>query len=115
MMRNIKKIKRERRHNRIRAKISGTTEVPRLSVFKSNTQLTMQAINDESGKTIASVSTSDFKTGTLKERTEKAGKDIAKKVKEKGIKKAVFDRGGFLYAGNIKIFADSVRNEGLEF
>ncbi|HEC32859.1 MAG TPA: 50S ribosomal protein L18 [Candidatus Kaiserbacteria bacterium] len=115
MIGNIKKIRRVRRHNRIRAKISGTVEIPRLSVFKSNTQLTMQVIDDEKGKTLVSVSTSDFKTGTLKERTEKAGKKIAQEIKEKNIKKAVFDRGGFLYTGNIKTFADSVRSEGLEF
>jgi len=115
MIDNIKKIRRERRHNRVRAKVSGTALIPRLSVFKSNTQLIMQAINDEKGETLAAVSTSDFKIGTLKDRAVEAGKKIAEDLKKKNIEKIVFDRGGFLYTGNIKAFADSARTEGLIF
>ncbi|MFC1734149.1 50S ribosomal protein L18 [candidate division KSB1 bacterium] len=115
MLGSIKKIRRERRHNRIRAKVSGSALTPRLSVFKSNTQLVAQMINDEKGETLAAVSTSDFKTGTLKERAIEAGKKIAQDAKKKNIEKVVFDRGGFLYTGNIKALADSVRGEGLKF
>lgn len=115
MIGNIKKIRRERRHNRIRAKVIGSTLIPRLSVFKSNTRLIAQIIDDEKGKTIASISTSDFKVGTPKERAEEAGKKIAQDAKKEKIKKVVFDRGGFLYVGNIKTFADSVRSEGIIF
>ena len=115
MIGNIKKIRRERRHNRIRAKVIGSSATPRLSVFKSNTRLIAQIINDEKGETLASVSTSDFKVGTPKERAKEAGKKIACDAKEKKIKKVVFDRGGFLYVGNIKTFADSARSEGLIF
>lgn len=115
MIGNIKKVRRERRHNRIRAKVSGTALIPRLSVFKSNTQILAQVINDEKGETLASVSTSDFKTGTLQERAIEAGKKIAEDVKEKGVEKIVFDRGGFIYTGNIKVFADSVRDGGVTF
>lgn len=112
---SIKKTRRERRHNRVRAKVVGSALIPRLSVFKSNTQLIAQAINDEKGETLAAVSTSDFKTGTLKDRAVEAGKKIAQDMKKKNIDKVVFDRGGFLYTGNIKSFADSVRGEGLIF
>lgn len=115
MLGNIKKERRERRHNRIRAKVFGTSEIPRLSVYKSNTRLIAQIINDDKGETLASISTSDFNKGTLKERAGEAGKKIALDVKKKNIEKVVFDRGGFLYAGNIKTFADSARGGGLKF
>lgn len=115
MLSNIKRTRRERRHNRIRAKISGTNDIPRLSVFKSNTRLIAQVINDESGETLAYISTSDFKKGTPKERAEEAGQKIAQDAKKKKIKNVVFDRGGFFYTGNIKVFADSARSAGLIF
>ncbi len=115
MLGNIKKIRRRRRHNRIRAKISGTKDTPRLSVFKSNTRLVAQVIDDEKGETLVYISTSDFKEGTLKERAEEAGKKIAQDAKKKKIEHVVFDRGGFLYAGNIKVLAQSARKSGLTF
>ncbi len=115
MLSNIKKIRRQRRHNRVRAKISGTDTTPRLSVFKSNTRITAQVINDEKGETIASSSTTDFKKGTLKDKAVEVGKKIAQDVKGKKIEKVVFDRGGFLYTGNIKALADSAREGGLKF
>lgn len=115
MIGNIKKIRRERRHNRIRAKVSGTALVPRLSVFKSNTQLAAQVINDEEGVTLVAASTSNFKTGTLQARAIEVGKKIAEDAKKKGIEKIVFDRGGFIYTGNIKALADSVRAGGITF
>ena len=112
---NLKKVRRERRHNRIRAKIFGTALVPRLSVFKSNTQLVAQIINDEKGETLAFSSTADFKKGTLKERAQEAGKKIAQEAGSKKVGKVKFDRGGFIYTGNIKVFADSAREGGLIF
>ena len=115
MLSTIKRARRQRRHNRIRAKVSGTKEIPRFSVFKSNTRIIAQVINDENAKTLVYVSTSDFKKGTPKERAEEAGKKIAQDAKRKKIEKVVFDRGGFLYAGNIEVLANSAREEGLKF
>lgn len=115
MIHNLKKEKRERRHSRIRAKISGTAERPRLSVFKSNTRLSAQLIDDEAGKTLASISSTDSKKKTSRERVEEAGKKLAEAAKRKKINRVVFDRGGFLYTGNIKLFADSVRAGGIIF
>ncbi|MEX0652097.1 MAG: 50S ribosomal protein L18 [Candidatus Paceibacterota bacterium] len=115
MISNIKKVRQQRRHNRVRAKVSGTDLAPRLCVFKSNTRLIVQAIDDTKGETLSAVSTSDFKTGTLNEKSVEAGKKIAQDLKKKGIETVVFDRGGFLYAGNIKALADSARGEGLIF
>ena len=115
MLSNIKKIRRERRHNRVRAKVIGSLTTPRLSVCKTNTRLIAQVINDEKGETLAAASTSDFKKGTLKERAVEVGKKIAVDIKKQNIKTLVFDRGGFRYAGNVKALADSVRGEGLIF
>jgi large subunit ribosomal protein L18 len=96
----------ERRHKRIRAKISGTAEKPRLSVFKSNRYIYAQLIDDEKGATLAATSGTD---GT------KVGTDLAKKALAANISKVVFDRGGYLYAGKIKAIADGARAGGLQF
>ncbi len=106
---------RERRHRRVRAKVSGTTERPRLSVFKSNTRLVAQIIDDTKGVTLAAVSSSSEKAKTPRERAEAAAKSLAKMAGEKGVKKVVFDRGGFQYIGTIKAFADAARAAGLDF
>ncbi len=106
---------RERRHRRVRAKVIGTSERPRLAVFKSNTRLTAQIIDDSIGKTIVSVSSIDEKAKTPRERAQAAAATIAKKAGEKGVKKVVFDRGGFQYVGTIAAFADAARAAGLEF
>ncbi|MCX6717872.1 MAG: 50S ribosomal protein L18 [Candidatus Taylorbacteria bacterium] len=110
-----KKIKIQTRHKRIRAKISGTLEMPRLSVYRSNTAVYGQIINDTENKTIVSSSTSQVKGKNLMEKSLNAGKEIAKIAQEKGIKKVVFDRGGFIYTGKIKSFADGAREGGLKF
>lgn len=107
--------KRNRRHNRVRAKVIGTATRPRLSVYKSNTRLLAQIINDEEGKTIAAASSADEKGKTPLERAQLAAKTIAKRAKEKGVEKVVFDRGGFQYIGTIKEFADAARAAGLQF
>lgn len=114
-MTNLKMKKRERRHARIRARISGTKERPRLSVFKSNTRLIAQLIDDETGKTLLSVSSADSKRKTPRGRVEEIGEKLAGEAKKKKITRVVFDRGGFLYTGNIKVFAESVRAGGIAF
>jgi large subunit ribosomal protein L18 len=97
---------RLRRHNRIRAKISGTSERPRLCIYKSNRFLEAQVIDDTKGVTLAAVKMDDAK---------KAGQEIAKMAVAKGISAVVFDRGGFRYTGAIAVLADAAREGGLKF
>ena len=105
-----KQEKRHRRHKKIRAKIFGTAEVPRLSVFKSNQYIYAQLIDDDKGKTIVSAK------GKLSvKEAEKIGKLIAKKAREKKIEKVVFDRGGYGYHGRVKALAEGARKGGLRF
>jgi len=110
---------RLKRHQRIRNKISGTSECPRLSIYRSNTNIYAQVIDDVAGKTLASYSTIDKKyTGEKKANIESAkviGKEIAEQTKALGINKVVFDRSGYLYHGKIKALADAAREAGLEF
>jgi len=103
-----KQIKRKRRHKRVRAKIKGTAKVPRLCVFRSSKYIYAQLIDDEKGKTLASVN------GKLVFANE-IGKLIAKKSIEKKINKVVFDRGGYKYHGKVKALADGAREAGLKF
>lgn len=110
-----KSVQRQKRHKRIRAKVIGTESRPRLSIYKSNTRLTAQLIDDGTGMTIASVSSADEKGKTPRERAEQAASTLAQRAREKGIKAVVFDRGGFQYIGTIKAFADAARSAGLEF
>ncbi len=115
-----KKEQRERRHKRLRQKISGTADCPRLSVCTTSKHFYAQFIDDDAGKTIASVSSldSEFQKSGGKaniEGAEKLGKMAADKATAAKIKKSVFDRGGFKYHGMIKAFADSVRKGGIEF
>lgn len=109
---------RLKRHIRVRAKISGTSERPRLNVFRSAKHIYAQIINDVKGETIVSASTldKDFEgVGSNKEAAHKVGLYIAKKAKEAGIIKVVFDRGGYLYHGRVKELAEGAREGGLEF
>ena len=106
---------RTRRHRRVRAKVFGTKERPRLSVFRSNTRLVAQIIDDNAGVTLASASSIDEKAKTPRERAEKAASTLAKRAKEKGVTSVVFDRGGFQYLGTVKAFADAARAAGLLF
>lgn len=110
-----KRQQRERRHRRVRARVSGTESRPRLSVYKSNTRLTAQIIDDTKGTTLAAVSSMEEKGKSPRERAEKAAATLAKRAGEKGVKAVVFDRGGFQYVGTIKAFADAARAAGLEF
>jgi len=110
-----KKLHRTRRHNRIRAKVSGTEARPRLAIFRSNRFITAQLINDEKGVTLGSASDLKVKKGTKLERAAEVGASIASVAKAKGITVVVFDRGGFLYAGRVKALADKAREAGLTF
>lgn len=110
-----KVVKREKRHRRVRAKVIGTGARPRLSVFKSNTRIIAQVIDDNKGVVLAYISSSDEKGATPRERAEKAAATLAKRAGEKGVKAVVFDRGGFQYVGTVKAFADSARAAGLQF
>ncbi len=106
---------RIRRHNRIRAKVKGTLERPRLSVYKSNRHLYAQLIDDDKAVTVASISTEKIAGKGMIEKAASAGKEIAKRAAAKNIKKVVFDRGGFIYTGQVKALADGAREGGLEF
>lgn len=110
-----KTLRRMRRKNRVRAKISGTAKRPRLAIFRSNTQITAQLIDDEAQATLASVSTASQKGSRLQEKAVAAAQAIAAAAKDKGVTEVVFDRGGYLYTGNIKTFADAAREAGLTF
>jgi large subunit ribosomal protein L18 len=112
---NNKKIKIQTRHKRIRAKISGSSLVPRLSVYRSNTCVYGQIIDDTKSVTLVAFSADKVKGKGLMEKSLNAGKEIAKLAIEKGIEKVVFDRGGFIYTGKIKAFADGAREGGLKF
>lgn len=115
--------KRERRHKRIRKKVFGTPERPRLCVYRSLNAFYAQVIDDTTGRTLVSTSSIDpdfvqlagKRGGKSIEDVQKVAEILVKKALEKGIKKVVFDRGGFLYHGKIKAFADKCRELGLEF
>jgi len=109
---------RKRRHLRVRTKISGTAECPRLCVFRSNSNLYAQIIDDVAGNTIVSASTLDKEVKTKhanKEAAKEVGALVAKKAIEKNIKTVVFDRGGYIYHGVVKELAEAAREAGLEF
>ncbi len=108
--------KRTRRHNRIRAKVQGTKERPRLSVFKSLKFVYAQVIDDDAGTTLVAVNSKDLKIkGSKLGAAEVVGKKIAEMAIAKGVKKVVFDRGGYLFTGIVKKVAESARTGGLEF
>ena len=108
--------RKERRAARVRAKVSGTTERPRLSVFRSNRNIFAQLVDDTKGITLASAHTAQIKSeGSKSDVALELGKEIAKRALDKGITKIVFDRGGNLYHGRVKAVADGAREGGLEF
>ena len=110
---------RERIHTRIRRKVAGTQERPRLTVFRSIKHITVQIIDDSKGHTLAAASTTEKKSGLSNggnvAGAKAIGKVIAERAKEKGIDAVVFDRGGYLYHGRIKALADAAREAGLKF
>jgi large subunit ribosomal protein L18 len=107
--------KRQRRHARIRARIAGTAERPRLSVYRSNTTIYAQIIDDVAGKTLCAASDIKGGKGTKSESAKNVGAEVAKAALALGINTVVFDRGGFLYAGRVKALADAAREAGLTF
>ncbi len=110
-----KQIKRLRRHNRVRARVSGTIAKPRLCVFRSNTHIYAQLIDDVANKIILQAKDTEIKTGTKVEKADKVGQAIAKLALEKKIKEVVFDRGGYKYHGRVKSLAEGARKGGLKF
>lgn len=109
---------RKIRHERVRNKIVGTAECPRLCVYRSNTNIYAQIIDDENGITLVSANSLDKELKLTKndiEAATKVGETIAKKAKKAGIKNVVFDRGGYLYHGRVKALAEAARENGLEF
>lgn len=108
---------RKKRHARVRNRISGTAECPRLNIFRSNKNIYAQVIDDVAGVTLASASALDkeISGGTKTETAAAVGKLVAERAAEKGIKKVVFDRGGYLYHGRVQALAEAARENGLEF
>ena len=105
---------RKVRHERVRKQIIGTKDIPRLNVYRSNTNIYAQIIDDENGVTLASASSMKMKGNNMEVAT-KVGEAIAKEAKKAKITKVVFDRGGYLYHGRVKALADAARENGLEF
>jgi len=112
-----KNVSRVRRHARVRAKLSGTKEAPRLCVYRSNKNIEAQIIDDVKGVTLVSSSSMALKleNGSNIEAAAKVGKDIAEKALAKKIKKVVFDRSGYIYHGRVKALAEAAREAGLNF
>ena len=111
----IKNEKIERRHRKIRQRISGTKDVPRLCVFRSNKYIYAEVIDDNAGETLFSASSIKLKAKNKTESAHETGKVVAREVLNKKIRKIVFDRGGYVYAGRVKALADGAREGGLIF
>ena len=115
-----KLIARRRRHYRVRKKVFGTAERPRLAVFRSDRHIVAQVIDDRAGRTLAAASTheKDLAAGGPtgnRDAAAKVGRQLAERAKEAGVSKVVFDRGGFIYHGRVAALADAAREAGLEF
>ncbi len=117
-MKFSKQIRRRKIHLRIRNKIKGTTQRPRISVFRSNTEIYCQLVDDISGHTLLAASSRDkgfSKTGNKVEQAKQVGKMLAEKAQAANISSVVFDRGGYLYHGRVKALAEGAREGGLQF
>ena len=114
-----KVLRRQKIRYRIRKNVGGTSQKPRLSVFRSNSEIYVQLIDDDSGKTLASASSKDKdllpQKGTKTEKSKLVGAAIARKATDLGISKVIFDRSGYLYHGRVKAVADGAREGGLQF
>jgi large subunit ribosomal protein L18 len=108
---------RERRHKRIRGKVAGTAERPRLAVFRSNTGISAQLIDDQAGRTLAAASWQGLKSfkGSKTDQAKEVGKLLAANAKTAGVQACVFDRGGYLYHGRVRALAEGAREGGLTF
>ena len=109
-----KRVGRIRRHRRVRKKISGTSERPRLAVFRSNKHIYAQLVDDRAARTLAAASDAGAAEGDKTIRAKNVGQSLAKQAKAAGIERAVFDRGGRLYHGRVKALADGAREGGLQ-
>jgi large subunit ribosomal protein L18 len=107
--------KRYRRHLRVRKKVTGTAERPRLVIFRSLKHITAQLVDDVAGRTLMTVSSTDLSEGKKTERSKEVGKRLASRAKDSGVTKVVFDRAGYKYHGRVKAVADGAREGGLEF
>ena len=110
-----REVMRKVRHERVRDKISGTPEIPRLAVYRSNKNISAQIIDDVNGTTLASANSLKLENGSNIDAAREVGKMMADVAKKAGISKVVFDRGGYLYHGRVKAFAEAARENGLEF
>jgi large subunit ribosomal protein L18 len=110
-----KTLGRHRRHNRVRARLSGTADVPRLVVFRSNTNMSVQVIDDVTGKTLFGATTINGSKGTKVEQAVVLGKKIAELAKGQKVDAVVFDRNGYQYHGRVKALAEAAREGGLRF
>jgi large subunit ribosomal protein L18 len=108
---------RERRHRRVRGKVHGTAERPRLAVFRSNLGISAQLVDDDAGKTLAAASWQHLKKfkGSKTEQAAEVGKLLAANAQKAGVERVVFDRGGYLYHGRVKALAEAAREGGLKF
>lgn len=113
MKKNITYSSRERRHRRVRAKISGTATRPRVAIFRSNKNCYAQLIDDERGVTLLAVSDAGVSGKNKTERAETAGKELGKQMQERHIAVAVFDRGGYAYHGRVRALAEGLRQSGI--
>lgn len=111
----IRNRQRKIRHRRMRFYMKGTSERPRLNVFRSNKQIYAQVIDDKNSVTLAHASSLKLDNGANKEGAKEVGKLVAERAIEKGVKKVIFDRGGYLYHGRVKALAEAAREAGLEF
>jgi large subunit ribosomal protein L18 len=111
----LKRQNRHKRHKRVRAKISGTSAKPRLSVFRSNKHIYLQLINDEKKATLLSASDINLKNKKKTEKAKEVGMEIAKKALAKKILRVIFDKGGYKYHGRVKAAAEGAREGGLKF
>jgi large subunit ribosomal protein L18 len=107
--------KRFRRHLRVRKRVTGTAERPRLVIFRSLKHITAQLVDDAAGRTLLTVSSTDLESGKKTEKSRTVGKRVAERAKGAGITKVVFDRAGYQYHGRVKAVADGAREGGLEF
>lgn len=111
----VKKNQRDRRRKRIRVKIFGVSDKPRLSVFRSNKYISAQLVDDEKGVTLASATSKNIKGKSVVEKAKAVGLSIGEQAKSKNIKMAIFDRGGYLYTGSVAAVAVGARENGLKF
>ncbi len=107
--------RRLKRRRRVRAKIVGTAERPRISVFRSNRGISVQLVDDLGGRTLASVQWTEFRDAKKMEQAAQVGKALAERAKSAGVERAVFDRGGYQYHGRVKALAEAAREAGLAF